>query len=186
MPATIKIVRLTGTSPGTTSDITGINTVAHADDSHVATATLSSYPVRIPADATPNYSYWVTTQLYAVTLPSGTINAIKWHAADGTNNFGTGVDAVVGQAQTYYQATGTQGTTGTALTTAAHTGLLSAATPFTSYPSVSTPLSVTGSISTGGATGLFGNMVVYQLSVQSTASPGATGSETFTWVYDET
>lgn len=45
------------------------------------------------------------------------------------------------------------------------------------------PLSFTGSTTTTGA---FGNFVTLQLSVGSTASPGATSSVTLTFVYDET
>jgi hypothetical protein len=52
-----------------------------------------------------------------------------------------------------------------------------------SYTSGS-PLSVTGSIS-NPSTGQFGDRVVYQIEVASTASPGATPTETITWKYDE-
>ena len=45
------------------------------------------------------------------------------------------------------------------------------------------PLSITGSI--GVATGDFGDFFVFQIVVGSTASPGATPQETFTWIYDE-
>lgn len=186
MPASVGILRITGGyGSQSTTDITGANTVANAQDVHEATATLSSNPVRIPASGT-NYSYWVTTRLIAYTLPSGTINAIKWYT-DGGNNFGTGVTATVAQAQSYVQATGTSGTSGNQLTTAAHTGSISTPVdPFASYGGVASALSITGSITYGGATGQFGNYVVYQLAVASTASPGATNQETFTWLYDET
>lgn len=184
MPASVGILRITGGyGSQSTTDITGANTVANAQDVHEATATLSSNPVRIPASGT-NYSYWVTTRLIAYTLPTGTINAIKWYT-DGGENFGTGVSSKVAQAQSYVQATGTSGTSGNQLTTTAHTGLLGAAVPPFTYTSTS-PLVVTGSVTYGGSTGQFGNYVVYQLEVGSTAGPGATFQETFTWLYDET
>jgi hypothetical protein len=47
----------------------------------------------------------------------------------------------------------------------------------------SSPLSVSGSTS---STGNFGDRVVYQVNVGSSASPGETFKEQFTWVYDET
>ena len=116
---------------------------------------------------------------------AGTINNIRWYTG-GSNNFGTGVTATVAQAQSYVQATGTIGTTGTQLTVGNHTGsLASPVDPFTVYPGSSTALAVTGSLS-NPSTGQFGNQVVYQLAVATTASPGATGQNTFTWLYDET
>lgn len=186
MPASVGILRITGAvGAQSTTDITGANTVANAQDVHEATATLSSNPVRIPSSGT-NYSYWVTTRLIAYTAPAGTINNIRWYT-DGANNFGTGVTATVSQAQSYVQATGTAGTSGNQLTTTAHTGSLSTPTdPFANY-NVTTPLSITGSITYGASFPTqFGNYVVYQLAVATTASPGATGQETFTWLYDET
>lgn len=50
---------------------------------------------------------------------------------------------------------------------------------------VGSPLAVTGSLS-NPSTGDFGDLVVYQLEVADTAQPGVTGTETFTWQYDET
>ena len=185
MAASVGILRITGAFAGqSTTDITGANTVANAQDVHEATATLSSNPVRIPSTGS-NYSYWVTTRLTAYTAPAGTINNIRWYT-DGADNFGTGVSTIAAQAQSYVQATGTAGTSGTLLTTGSHTGSLSTpATPFT-YTQTS-PLSVTGSFTYGQAVpNQFGNYVVYQLAVASTASPGATGQEIFTWLYDET
>lgn len=185
MAASVGILRITGAvGSQSTTDITGANTVANAQDVHEATATLSSNPVRIPSTGT-NYSYWVTTRLVAYTAPSGTINAIRWYT-DAANNFGTGVTAKAAQAQSYVQATGTAGTTGTQLTTTNHTGSLGTPTDPFGYTQTS-PLSVTGSITFGDSVpAQFGNYVVYQLEVASNASPGATGQETFTWLYDET
>jgi hypothetical protein len=185
MAASVGILRITGAFAGqSTTDITGLNTVANAEDAHYPTATLSSNPVRIPALGT-NYSYWVTTRLIAYTTPAGTINNIRWYTT-GSNNFGTGVTATAAQSQSYVQATGTIGTTGIQLTVGNHTGsLASPVDPFTVYPGSSTALAVTGSLA-NPSTGQFGNYVVYQLAVATTASPGATGQNTFTWLYDET
>lgn len=176
MAATVQIVRLTGAGP-TATDITAINTRANAEDAHTTAGTTNS--ILVPASGT-NYSYWVNTRLNVTAITSGTVDNVKWYT-DGSNNFGTGVTAKVGTATAYTQATGTAGTTGLQLNT-------------TNYPTVSTPadaftyttgspLSVSGTTTT---TGQFGDRVVYQLEVGTTAASGATASETFTWRYDDT
>jgi len=179
MAATVTIRRLTGSGP-TSTDITGINTRANAEDAHSTAGTTN--PIQIPASGT-NYSYWVVTQLSADTSPAGTINNLKWYT-DGANGFGTGVTCKMNTATGYVQATGTPGTTGTQLTTGNYATLAGAPTDAFGFTSGS-PKSVTGSIS-NPSTGAFGDRVVYQIEVGSTAGPGATASETFTWKYDET
>lgn len=178
MAATVIINRLTGAGP-TETDITSSNTrMSTSDDPAPGTAN----PVPIPA-ADTNYSFWVSTQLEATTTPTGTINNINWYT-DSTNGFGTGVTCVGQTATTYDQATGTVGTTGDELTTGNYTTLASAPSDVFAFTSGS-PLSVSGSIS-NPTTGLFGDLVVYQAAVGTSASAGATAQETFTWQYDET
>lgn len=187
MPATVTIRRWTTATP-TKTDITGINTRANAEDAHSTAGTTN--PIQIPAAGT-NYSFWVVTRLSADTTPTGTINNIKWYT-DGANGFGTGVTCKVGVTTTatngtttgYVQATGTTGTTGNQLTTTAYTALSGTPVDAFTYTSAS-PLPVAGSIS-NPSTGDFAQFVVYQIEVGTTAGPGATGSETFTWKYDET
>lgn len=177
MAATVQIVRLTGAGP-TATDITSINTRANAEDAHTTAGTSNS--ILVPAAGT-NYSYWVTTRLNVTAITSGTVDNVKWYT-DGSNNFGTGVTCSVGTATGYTQATGTAGTTGTQLTVGNYpTFTLGNANAFT-YTSGS-PLSVAG---TTTATGQFGDRVVYQIEVGTTAASGATAQETFTWRYDDT
>jgi hypothetical protein len=181
MAATVTIRRWTGASGGPTkTDITGINSRANAEDAHSTAGTTN--PVRIP-DAGSNYSYWVTTRLSCDVTPAGTINNLRWYS-DGNNNLGTGVTCVGAVGSNYVQATGTQGTSGTELTQGNHAGLDEAPANVFTYTSGS-PKSLTGSISNPN-TGDFGQFFVYQVAVASTAGPGATASETFTWQYDET
>lgn len=183
MAATVQIRRWTGSSGAPTkTDVTSINTRANAEDTHTTAGTTN--PIQIPGAGT-NYSYWVSTRLFASVAPSGVIDNIRWHT-DGTANFGTGVDANCAAATgTYTQATGTPGTTGNQLTTAAYTALTaSPVDAFATYPNATTNLAVAGSINAD--TGDIGNFVVYQLTVGTTAGPGATSMETFTWLYDET
>lgn len=176
MPATVQIVRLTGAGP-TATDITSINTRANAEDAHSTAGTTN--PIQIPTSGT-NYSYWVTTRLNCTVAPSTSISNIKWYT-DGSNTLGTGVAMKVSTATGYTQATGTAGTTGLQLNTTNFSTLAGAPVDAFTYTSAS-PLSVTGTTST---TGQFGDRVVYQIEVGSTASPGATGQETLTWRYDE-
>lgn len=177
MPATVLIRRLTGAGP-TSTDITSINTRANAEDAHTTAGTTNS--ILIPASGT-NYSYWVNTRLDVTAITSGTVDNVKWFT-DGTNSLGTGVTMAVGTANAYVQATGTAGTTGTQLTVGNYTGFtLGNANAFT-YTTGS-PLDVTGTTST---TGQFGDRVVYQINVATTAGSGATASETLTWRYDDT
>jgi hypothetical protein len=177
MAATVLIRRLTGAGP-TATDITSINTRANAEDAHTTAGTSNS--ILVPAAGT-NYSYWVSTRLEVTAITAGTVDNVKWYT-DGANNFGTGVTCRVGTATGYTQATGTLGETGLLLnSTNFPTFTLGNANAFT-YTTGS-PLNVTGTTST---TGQFGDRVVYQIEVGTTAASGATATETFTWRYDDT
>ncbi len=176
MTATVLIRRLTSTGP-TATDITSINTRANAADAHTTADTAS--PITIPPSGT-NYSFWVVTRLDVTVAPSGTIDNLRWYT-DGANNFGTGVTCKGNEATAYTQATGSAGN-GTQLTTGNYATVTTPADVFT-FTSGS-PKSLTGTIS--ATTGQFGSRFVYQIEVGSTASPGATAQETFTWKYDET
>jgi len=181
MPATVTIRRWTGSSGGPTkTDVTGINTRANAEDAHSTAGTTN--PIQIPAAGT-NYSYWVSTRLSVDSAPSGTINNIRWYT-DGANGFGTGVTCLGQEATAYVQATGVAGTSGNQLTTAAHSGLVGGAPSNVFSFTSASPKSLTGSIVT--TTGDLGSFFIYQIAVDSTANPGATAQETFTWRYDET
>lgn len=179
MVATVIINRLTGATPDYT-DITGINTRANAYDGHSTADT--TYPVKIPA-AGSNYSYWVQTRLETTVAPSGTIDNLRWYT-DGANSFGTGVTCNVtkGQIGDYVQATGTPGETGIVLNITNYPNIDD--TPSDAFAKTSgSPYALLGSTTT---TEKFGDIVIYQVVVGSTASAGATGSETFTFMYDET
>jgi len=179
MAATVTIRRHTGAGP-TKTDITSINTRANAEDAHSTAGTTN--PIQVPAAGT-NYSYWVVTRLFADVTPAGTINNIKWYT-DGGNGFGTGVTAKGETATGYVQATGTPGTTGTQLTTGNYATLAGAPSDIFAFTSGS-PKSITGSI-TNPSTGDFGDYMVYQIEVGTSAGPGATAQESLTWKFDET
>lgn len=176
MAAAIKINRLTGAGP-TATDITSINTRANAEDAHSTAGTTNS--ILVPAAGT-NYSFWVVTRLECTAITAGTVDNIKWYT-DGSNNFGTGVTAKGQTATTYVQATGTAGTTGLQLTTGNYS-TVTTPTDIFGFTSGS-PLSVSGSTTTVQQ---FGDRVVYQIEVGTTAASGATAQETLTWKYDDT
>ena len=177
MAAGVQIVRLTGAGP-TATDITSQNTRANAEDAHSTAGTANS--ILVPTSGT-NYSYWVVTRLNITSITAGTVDNLKWYT-DGANNFGTGVTCSVGTATGYTQATGTLGQTGTTLNATNYpTWTLGNANAFTYV--TGSPLSVAG---TTTATGQFGDRVVYQIGVDTTAASGATAQETFTWRYDDT
>lgn len=188
MSATVKIVRLTGSSPTETdlnpSGPTGINTRASASDVH-STSSLDD-PIQIP-DSGTSYSYWVTLRLKCTVSPAGTINNIRWYT-DGSNNFGTGVSMKCAKASTgansgYRQATGIPGT-GLELNQSNHTGLDESPSNAFAFTALS-PKSLNGSISNPNV-GQFGDLLVYQLEIDQTASPGPTAGEWLYMKYDET
>lgn len=182
MAATVQVTRFTGSGP-TETNVTSINTRLSTSDNHYTTQTTN--PVPIPT-AGYKRSYWCVTGLKCTVTPTGTIDNIKWYT-DGTNGSGTGITVEAGTSSSYVQATGTVGDDGDQLNSTNYTGL----TPTTpsadnafGYTS-SSALSVTGSI-TNPSTGNFGNYVIYQYTVGTTAGAGTSGQETYTWQYDET
>jgi hypothetical protein len=182
--STVQIHRITGASPGSTIDITSINTRANALDAHSLSDITS--PIQVPTTGT-NYSYWVTTRLNVIVTPAGTINNLRWFT-DGANNFGTGITCKCAKASTgadsgYRQATGVVGT-GDQLNTTNHTGLDEAPTDAFNFTS-GAPKSLVGSISNPN-TGFFGDHLVYQIEVSPLAVQGPTPQETFTFQFDET
>lgn len=179
MAATVTIRRWTGSSGGPTkTDVTSINSRMNAYDGHSTNDTTN--PIQIPA-AGSNYSFWASFRLSVDANAGGaTIDNIKWYS-DGSNNYGTGITMKVATGNSYVQATGTDGETGTELTEANHGDLDGAPSDAFGYTSGS-PLSVAGSTT---STGDLGDFVVAQLIVASTASSGASAQETFTFSYDE-
>lgn len=178
MAATVQIRRLTGAGP-TSTNITSINTRLATDDTHTTAGT--THPIAIPTGISPNFSFWASFQLNATVAPSVLINNIRWYT-DGSNSLGTDVDMNAGTTSAgYVQATGVVGTSGDAVDGTSYPGTDGDWGPAFSCTSGS-PLVVAGS---QAGTGAFGDLVVCQISVNSTAVPGATTQETITWKWDE-
>ena len=177
MVADINIMRVT-TSSSTLTDITSACTRISTSDSPTPALT---NPIPIPTSGS-NYSYWATTTLYAASPADNSINNITWYS-DGVNSFGTGVSATVATASQFVVPTGTAGSSGIILSTGCHGGLNGAPSSLFLYTS-SCQLAVAGSVA--AVTGSFGEKVVFQVSIDTTASPGNSGEETVTWQFDET
>jgi hypothetical protein len=175
----VQIRRLTGDGP-TSTNITDLNTRCNAEDVHSTAGT--NNPILVPTAGT-NYSYWVTTRLYYDGSGVGTIDNIEWFT-DGTNNLGTGVGCHGNDADGYTQATGTPGETGNELTTVAYASLSGAPVDVFDFTTAS-PKSISGSVVDPDSE-LFGDSMVFQITVGTTAGSGPTGTETFTWRYDST
>jgi hypothetical protein len=125
--------------------------------------------IPIPGSGT-NYSYCKNFQFSCTVTPSNVLDNLKVYS-DGTDSMGTGVDLLVKDSATYVDPTTT--------TTSAVSGTSS----IFGYSS-GAPLAITGSLS-NPSTGAFGDYIVMQMSVASTASPGTTTSETLTFSFDE-
>lgn len=181
MAASVRINRHTGVAGATLSNLTAdLNTVVNLTDTHQINAPGSTNPIPIPT-AGVNRSFWCVTRLQATTAPTGTINNIRWFT-NGTNNWGTGVTCFGNAATGYTQATAASASSGTQLIVGNYATLVSAPVNVNSATSGS-PISIAGSTTTAAQ---FGNYFVYQFEIGTTAIPGATTAQTFTWAYDET
>lgn len=164
MAATIQIISHHGAAGATETQVDGGTMRYKVADNDTADA---NDPIPVPPSGT-NYSYIKQNRFKCTVAPSNTVNNLKFYT-DGANGLGTGV-SIGAKTDASYTNPATQGTT-----------QLSGTTDIFTYTSGS-PLSVTGSTS---GTGSFGDYVVSQMGVASTASPGTTPSETLTFQYDE-
>lgn len=166
----MSIKEVNGASSGTPTTVTNVR-FCTSDTYNPGT----NYPMVKPAPAGTNYSYKKTLYLNADTTPSSIINNVKFYC-DGAIGW-TGVTVEAGVSDTYTQAAGTEGTSGTdeALDTS-----------ITTYTSGS-PLDMCG----GGehldnpSTGQVGKFLELQAKISDSAVAGALAAETVTFRYDE-
>jgi hypothetical protein len=176
MSATVVINRITGTVAASAE------TNVTSGSVHAGTQDVNTSPCRIPVPTSgSNFSFWVTTQLKCTVAPDNSLNNVFFYT-DGNNGFGTGVTALVIPASGYASAVGTAGSSGSLLNAANYGPTACAATSNLFLYTSACKLTLTGSTNT---TGSFGNRVVYQLSVDTTASAGNSGAETMTFTWDE-
>ena len=176
MAATVQLRKLTGVN----SSITSTNVTAGSARLGTSDEATSASSIPVPTSGS-NYSYWATLQLNCTVAPDNSLTNIFFYT-DGTNSFGTGIDAIVIPASGYASAVGTAGTSGSLLSAANYTGSACAATsPMFLYTSAC-KLTLAGSTTT---TGSFGNRAVVQLNVLSTAVAGNSGEDSVTFAWDE-
>lgn len=177
MTATMEVMRYTGSAGGPTkTDVTGANSRHVTVDTHYSGGVASPVPLS-------SNGYWVTYRMEAITTPATSASGLLvW--TDGTSQLGTGVTVMGQSADSYVQATGTAGVSGTQLTTGNHAGLTG--NPVDVFTLTSgTPMSLTGSIS-NPSTGAWGQFFVYQVALPSTLPTGSPSAETLTYFWDET
>lgn len=167
MPATVQMISQHGTTGTTETQVDAGNMHFKQADNDTVDAL---NPIPVPAAGT-NYSYIKQVRLKATTTPANSLSNINFYT-DGANGLGTGVSVNVKTSASYTDPA-SQGTT----------ALTGTADAFT-YTSGS-PLSISGTLS-NPSTGLFGDYLVMQMAVGTTATQGNTASETITMTYDET
>ena len=178
-------------TPGTSTDIDALGPPAMqgrtADNSTVD----NNSPIAIPSAVT-NYGYAKSSYLYCDSAPSLQIDNVNFYT-DGANGLGTGVSMVVGNEMPthnsgattgYIVATGTPGTTGNEITTF-YTGITAVTDVFTYTSGSPKSVSISEAGSIINAIGETTNYLVFQFTVASTSSPGATANETGTLEFDE-
>lgn len=167
MPATIQILSLHGSTGASSTQVDGSTIKYKKSDDDTNDA---NNPIPIPG-AGFAYSYPKNFRLNATVGPANSISNVKFYT-DGANGMGTGVSLLAKASASYVDPTANAGGSEVATMTDAFT-----------YTSGS-PLAVSGSLAAAG-TGQFGDYVVTQLKVASTASAGNTGTEVLTFSYDE-
>lgn len=163
----MSVKEVNGAASGTPTTVTNVRFCT--TDSHNPG---TSFPMVKPGSGGTNFSFKKTLYLNADTTPSSLINNIKFFT-DGSIGW-TGVVVEGAAANTYAQATGTEGTTGD---DANLTTNIATYTP-------ASPLSLTGSISNPN-TGKVSQFLELQVVISDAAGPGILSSETAGFRYDE-
>jgi hypothetical protein len=174
-------------TPGTSTDIDALGPPTlkfkNADDATIDT----NNKLTIPASTTI-YSYWKSIYLKCdANADTHTINNVKIYS-DGSNSLGTGVDLNVGlQFPTHNSGatTGYEIANNANELVAEHGGITTKATIFNYNSGAGLTVSISESGNIINAANETTNYVILQMDVASTASPGATTTETGTWSYDE-
>lgn len=167
MAATVVITSHHGTTGATTNNVDGTSIRYKQADNDTVDA---NNPIPIPGAGT-NYSFIKQMRFNATVAPANAINNLKVYS-DGGNGLGTGMDllcktVVVGS---FVDPVANAST------------LVAGQTSVFTYTS-GAPLAVSGSIA--ATTGEFGDYLLSQFSVTTTAGQGTSGSEVLTFSFDE-
>ena len=180
-------------SPGASNDLSGGGTKLRfrTDDSGHTIDTAN--PIPIPTSGY-NFSYWAHLYMEMTARTAETVNNMKFYTVGSA--YGTGIILYLGSqdpvhtaaATTGYDlATGTSGTTGDEMITAAnkHTDLTTQADAISHTSGSPRTLTIGESGSVLDAVGETCNYLVFQVSCTTTASAGAKTAITLTGRYDE-
>lgn len=167
MAATVVITSHHGTTGASTNDVDGTSIRYKQADNDTVDA---NNPIPIPGAGT-NYSWIKHMRFNCTVAPANAINNLKVYS-DGASGLGTGMDLLC--------KTVASGSYVNPVSNAAT--LVTGQTSVFTYTSGS-PLAVTGSIA--ATTGEFGDYLLSQFSVASTAAQGTSGSEVITFSFDE-
>ena len=180
----------TDATPGTNTNLTTLTKLRFKTEDGFAID--SANPIPRPAAAGENHSFWRNVYLQCIVAPTTGLNNVKWFT-DGSNNYGVDVDLSIGDETPekssgsnagYILATGVIGTSGDELV--ANNSEISGKLDAFTFTSVATK---SVSITDGGGTiisvGQTTDYIVLQMDVTDNAIPGATGTETLTFQYDE-
>lgn len=175
--ADVRIYEYNGAGPST-FNITSNNSRFCTADVY-APSPSTDFPLNKPTVGNTNYSYKKTYALFAYTLPTGTINNVRWYT-DGyypTGWTGVTVKARTSAGNSYTQATGQQGITGYVMNPAG-TSVVSL--------TAASPLLVGGSVDNTGSPRRISDYVEVQASIESTANAGTLANPmNINWSYDE-
>ena len=169
----------------TVQEANGVPTGTYTDITQARFCTMDSYnpgsanPVPVPAAGT-NYSYVKTFRLKLAGIGTQVTNINIY--TDGAA-FGTGITTYIGDqtGQTYAQATGTVGTTGTAMLTL-YSGNITSKTNIFTYL-VGAQKTVDSSVLGTGTQ--YSKVFMCQMEVGTSATAGTLSASTWTWQYDE-
>jgi hypothetical protein len=175
MTATATVQEGNGVPTGTWTDITTARFCT--TDAYLPAGT---YPIPIPTGS-DNNSYVKSFRLKFTGIGTQVTNVNIY--TDGTNSFGTGISVYIGDqtGQTYKQATGTAGTTGTAMLTL-YSGTITSQTDIFTYNSTAQK---TVDATVLGSGTQYSKHFMCQMVVANTATAGTLSPETWTWQYDE-
>lgn len=177
MAADVRIYEYNGAGPTTTNITSGNSRFCTADVSSPSPST--DYPLNKPTVGNTNYSYKKTYALYAYSLPTGTINNVRWYTDGAYPSGWTGVTARArtSAGNSYSQATGQQGITGNVMNPAG--------TSIVSLTNAS-PLLVGGSVDNTGSPRKISDYVEVQAWIDSSVAAGTLANPmNINWSYDE-
>jgi len=167
--AVIKTVKMTGSSPGTSNDLTGGKAGLLSADVH--TTNPSQYPIPVPKEVTdPDvYSYECKLRIELTSAPANYVNTIKIYGPSTRPNNDPNVTLYLGTTGTYSAPVNSQSSVATV-------------SVHDNYYSEGTALSIGGTLNDVGDQS---EDIVFQLKVANGALKGSLPLQTCRYTYNE-